>query len=160
MSTSLVAPTHLGSHARAPSPRIREPVSAWLSLTHLIEFPPEDGTLRPRLAQQLQRAEAQRRESPAALDGVYQSAVAAVRYLQDLLVSRTLEDPIVSAVRRTALRRLGAAEHLRVRTPQKPKERATLRQEMAAFMQIAEDLLGVEPNSGVRPSRRYAAVGL
>jgi len=160
MSISLVAPTHLGTHVRGPRPCAQESVSAWLSLTHLIEFPPEDGTLRPRLAQELQRAEAQRRESPEALDGVYASAIAAVRYLQDLLVTRTLEDPIVSAVRRTALRRLGAAEHLRARTPQKAAKRPTLRQEMAAFMQIAEDLLGAEPNSGVRPSRRYAAVGL
>jgi len=126
----------------------------------LLEFPPDDGTLRPRLALGLRRAEEQRRESPATLDGVYASAVAAVCYLQDLLATRALNDPIVSAVRRTALRRLEAAEHLRARTPAQPPKRATLRQEMAAFMQIAEDLLGAEPNSGVRPSRRYAAVGL
>lgn len=159
MSISLVAPTHLGSHSQVPTQSSREPGSAWLSLSHLIEFPPEDGTLRPRLAYELSRAEAQRRESPDALDGVYASALAAVRYLEDLLVARPLDDPIVSAVRRTATRRLSAAEGLSARAPARPK-RATLRQEMAAFMQIAEDLLGAEPNSGVRPSRRYAAVGL
>lgn len=158
MSISLVAPTHLGSLVEPPPPR--EPISAWLSLTQLLEFPPDDGTLRPRLAHELHRAEVQRRESPAALDSVFASAVAAVQYLQDLLVARALDDPIVSAVRRTALRRLAAAEQLQGRAPEPAPKRATLRQEMAAFMQIAEDMLGAEPNSGVRPSRRYAAVGL
>lgn len=158
MSVSLFAPTHLGSHARAHNPSSREARSAWLALTHLIEFPPEDGTLCSRVRREIEQAEAQRQRSPEVLDGVYASAIAAVRYLSDLVADRDLSDPIVSAVRRTALRRLAAAEHLRTRTPE--RKRPTLRQEMAAFMEIAEDLLGAEPNSGVRPSRRYAAVGL